>query len=103
MALALASEYENCKIETVNVNMNPTAVAQYKTTSLTAIDSDDIIVSYGQRYSITSAEKFWHIGSDNVVYSFDGEHPIRLISRVVMRRLPTSSALPLRKKLRVAI
>ena len=79
MAIALSKKFENCKVESVNVKMNPTAVAQYKTTSLTQIDSDDVIVSYGQRYSITSAEKFWHIGSDGKVYSFDGEYKLASI------------------------
>ena len=79
MAVALSKRFDNCEVETVNVNMTPTAVAQYKTTSLTQIDSDDVIVSYGQRYSITSAEKFWHIGSDNVVYAFDGEYKLASI------------------------
>ncbi len=79
MAVALSKRFDNCEVETVNVNMTPTAVAQYKTTSLTQIDSDDVIVSYGQRYSITSAEKFWHIGSDKVVYAFDGEYKLASI------------------------
>lgn len=79
MAVALSHKFDNCDVKTVNVEMNPTAVAQYKTTSLTKIDSDDVIVSYGQRYSITSAEKFWHLGSDNVVYAFDGEYKLASI------------------------
>ena len=74
MAVALSKEFKNCTVETVNINMNPTAVAQYKTTSLTKITSTDIIVSYGSRYSIVSASDFWRIGSDNVVYSYDGEY-----------------------------
>ena len=79
MAIALSKKFDNCKVETVNVRMNPTAVAQYKTTSLTEIDSDDVIVSYGQRYTITSAEKFWHLSSENVVYAFDGEYKLASI------------------------
>lgn len=85
MAVALSKKFENCVVECVNVRMTPTAVARYKTTSLTEIDSDDVIVSYGTkdgeiaRYSITSAEKFWHVGSDNKVYAFDGEYKLASI------------------------
>lgn len=85
MATALSNKFENCVIECVNVKMTPSAVARYKTTSMTQIDSDDVIVSYGTkdgdivRYSITSAEKFWRIGSDNKVYSFDGEYKLASI------------------------
>lgn len=74
MAVALSKEFKNCSVETVNIEMNPTAVAQYKTTSLTKIEPTDVIVSYGSRYSIVSAGDFWHVGSDNVVYSYDGEY-----------------------------
>ena len=85
MALALSRKFDNCVVEYENVRMTPTAVARYKTTSLTEIDSDDVIVSYGtkdgniERYSITSAEKFWHVGSDNKVYAFDGEYKLASI------------------------
>ena len=74
MAVALSKKFDNCTVETVNVTMNPTAVAQYKTTSLTSITPTDVIVSYGSRYSINSAASFWQIGSDNKVYSYDGEY-----------------------------
>ena len=76
MAIALSKKFDNCEVKTVNVRMNPTAVAQYRTTSLTSITSKDIIVSYGSRYSIHSADSFWQIGSDNKVYSFDGEYKL---------------------------
>ena len=85
MAVAIANKFDNCELEYVNVRMTPTAVARYKTTSLTEIDSDDVIVSYGTkdgdvlRYSITSAEKFWHVGSDGKVYAFDGEYKLASI------------------------
>ena len=85
MAVALANKFDGCEVETVNVTMNPAAVARYKTTSLTQIEPDDIIVSYGSRggdiarYSITSADKFWHVGSDNKVYAFDGEYKLASI------------------------
>ena len=79
MATALSKRFKNCDVEYYNVNMNPTALAKYKTTSLSQIKSDDVIISYGSRYSIVSADEFWHIGSDNVVYAFDGEYKLASI------------------------
>ena len=76
MARAVEGKFSNCEVETVNVRINPTSVAKYKTTSLTEIKPSDIIVSYGSRYSIVSADQFWHVGSDNKVYAFDGEYKL---------------------------
>lgn len=84
MALAMAKNRDNCTVRTVNVNMNPTAVARYKTTSLTEINSNDIIISYdaktgdasvgNSRYRIVTANNFWRFNSDNTAYSYDGEY-----------------------------
>ncbi len=74
MAVAMSKRFDNCTVETVNVNINPTAVAQYKTTSLTRITSRDLIISYGSRYRIVSVDNFWRVMSDNTVYSYDGEY-----------------------------
>ncbi len=79
MALELRNRYPNVEVECVNVAYNPTAVADYKTTSLTEIEADDIIVSYGSRYRITPALGFWHLLSDNSYYSFDGEYKLAMI------------------------
>lgn len=68
MALKLSRIYPNVNVKTVNVRMNPTSVAEYKTTSLSTISATDVIVSEGGRYRITSAEKFWKSGN-----SYDGE------------------------------
>ena len=76
MAVALSKKFPNCNVECYNVKMNPTSVAKYKTTSLTSIKSTDVIVSYGTRYRILSAESFWHIGSNNTVYAYDGEYKL---------------------------
>ena len=82
MAVAMSKRYDNCEVSTVNVNMNPTSVAQYKTTSLTEITPTDIIISYKSndsfnagksRYRIVSSENFWRTWSNNTVYSYDGE------------------------------
>ncbi|MBO7214195.1 MAG: hypothetical protein J6V66_01725, partial [Clostridia bacterium] len=84
MAVAMSKRVDNLTVNAVNVNMNPTAVAQYKTTSLTEIDSGNIIISYdskaentgvnNSRYRIVRAENFWRAWSDNRVYSYDGEY-----------------------------
>ena len=87
MAVALSKEFDNCEVETLNVRMNPNSVAEYKTTSLSEIKPTDVIISYGQRYRIVSAESFWRIGSDKV-YSFDGEYKLAsvLLSLTLVNR-----------------
>ncbi len=84
MAVAMSKRADNLTVSAVNVNMNPTAVAQYKTTSLTEIDSGNIIISYdsgakangvnNSRYRVVRADNFWRAWSDNRVYSYDGEY-----------------------------
>ena len=85
MSLAIAKRFDKCSVDSVNVKMNPTAVAKYRTTSLTEITSNNIIITYtpsvddgtssGEtRYRIVSAENFWRIMSDNTVFSYDGEY-----------------------------
>ena len=74
MAINLQNKYpESFEVETVNVNLNPTAVAQYKTTSLTSINSTDIIVSYSGRYRIISQDNFWGLGTSGNDY-YNGEY-----------------------------
>ena len=50
------------KVKTVNVVNNPTAVARYKTTSLSDINSNNVIISYGDRYRIVTNDRFWAAG-----------------------------------------
>ena len=83
MAIAISRKFDNFKVEAVNVKMNPTAVADYKTTSLTSIRPTDVIISYkldGRvlRYRVASADSFWHIGNEKV-YAFDGEYKLASI------------------------
>ena len=73
MALKLAARYENLEVETVNIRYNPTAVAKYKNTSLKTINQSDIIVSYGDRYRIIGANKFW-VTSQDELWSYNGEY-----------------------------
>ena len=83
MALKLQNKYPGMvDVETVNVKMNPTAVAKYKTTSLSKINSSDIIVSYGDRYRITSSQKFWVLGTSDV-YHYNGEYRIASLIKSV--------------------
>ena len=78
MAISLSEKFDNLTVETVNVRMNPTAVAEYKTNSLTSISSADVIISYGSRYRIVGADEFWAIG-EKQVYAFDGEYKLASI------------------------
>ncbi len=75
MCVAMSKKFDNFTVNSVNIDINPTAVAKYKTTSLTVIKSTDVIISCGSRYRILSAEDFWHIGSEKVV-SYDGEYKL---------------------------
>ena len=75
MCVALSRKFSNFEIETLNVVNDPNAVAKYKTTSLTEINSSNIIVSCGSRYRILNSRDFWNIGSKQV-YSYDGEYKL---------------------------
>ena len=75
-ASALSSEFDNIELETVNVRLRPTAVAEYKTTSLSSIKPTDVIVSYGGSYRIVSAESFWTKDGDGNYWSYNGEYKI---------------------------
>lgn len=87
MATAIDRRYDKCTVDAVNINMDPTAVARYRTTSLTEISPRDVIISYhpekadgtisqDMRYRISSADAFWKVLSDDTVYSFDGEYQL---------------------------
>ena len=99
MSLAIAKRFDNCSVDSININMNPTAVAKYRTTSLTQLTSNDIIITYtpygengelgdDSRYRIVSAENFWRIMSDGTVYSYDGEYQMMayLLSLTLLER-----------------
>lgn len=80
MALNLQNRYpESVDVTAVNVNINPTAVAQYKTTSLTSIKSTDVIISYGGRYIIRAQDNFWSPGTSGNEY-YNGEY--KLVSSI---------------------
>ncbi|MBO5879096.1 MAG: Gldg family protein [Clostridia bacterium] len=82
MALSLEKKFDNLEVETVNVTYNPTAVAKYKTTSLSVINPTDVIVSYGDRYRIVGAESFWTV-SDGEYWSYNGEYKLATVMKSV--------------------
>ncbi len=80
MSLKLQSRYPDLfEVETVNVTMDPTAVSEYKTTSLSKITPSNIIVSYGERHRITSVNAFWALGTSDI-YHYNGEY--RMVSLI---------------------
>ncbi len=84
MALQLQKRYsDNLEVKTVNCRLNPTALAQYKSTSLSEIDERDIIVSYGDRYRIFDMEMFWTTEQSGQRFSFDGEYFMVMLMRSV--------------------
>ena len=88
MALKLQERYSNVKVETVNATLNPTALAPYKPNSLTSIEPSDIIVSYGDRYRISGATKFWMF-DNNEYFSYNGEyHMVAMLKSVTALNQP---------------
>lgn len=80
MALALQKEFDNVTVKTVNVALNPTAVASYKTTSRDSIAASDIIVSYGAKYRIAGAKSFWTtLSTQDGYFSYNGEYKMASI------------------------
>lgn len=71
---------DNLTVETVNITYNPTAVAEYKTTSLSTVSPSDIIISYGDKYRILNAASLWYKAGGKY-YSYNGEY--RLASLLV--------------------
>lgn len=94
MALQMQKCFKNFKVETVNVTYNPTAVSQYKATSMTEILPSDIIVSYGPRdrnpgdsqgtrYRIVNANYFWLSRSTGELVAFNGEYKLATLIKSV--------------------
>lgn len=76
LAKKLEGEFKNISVNTVNVATNPTAVAQYKTTSLSKINSSHIIISSADRYRIYNANTFWTVDSNDEYWSYNGEYKL---------------------------
>lgn len=75
MARQLEEKYDRLTVRCENITTNPTAVAKYKTTSLSKILPTDVIVSHGNTYRITPAEKFWTVSSGSF-WSYNGEYKL---------------------------
>ncbi len=75
MALSMQKKFDNVTVKTVNVGVDPMAVAMYKTTSRDSISSNDVIFSYGGKYRIVDASTFWT--KDN--FSYNGEYRVASI------------------------
>ncbi len=85
MALKLRKIFKNITVEAENVNFNPTKVAKYKATSLTQIKTSDVIIAYGDRYRIVSAQSFW-TSSDGEQYAYyNGEYKLATLLKSVTR------------------
>ncbi len=83
MALQLQREFSHIDVKCVNASLNPTALAQYKPTSLSTIKASDVIVSYGDRYRIVNAAKFWTTSSSGSYWSYNGEYRMATLLRSV--------------------
>ena len=76
MALQMQKQFDNFKVKTVNVTYNPTAASRYKATSMSQILPTDIIVSYGNRYRVVSANYFWITQSTGELVAYNGEYKL---------------------------
>lgn len=85
MALKLRKIFKNLSVEAENVNYNPTKVAKYKATSLTQIKTSDVIISYGDRYRIVSAESFWASADGEQYAYYNGEYKLATLLKSVTR------------------
>lgn len=74
MALQMRNKYSGITVKTVNVRVNPAAVAQFRTTSRRDITTTDVIITYQGRYRIVDASGFWTSNS----FSYNGEY--RMVS-----------------------
>lgn len=72
MALQLQERFDNIKVETYNVLYDPTSVSEFRPTSLSTIQTGDIIISYNGRYRIQKPLSFWG-GSEEIITSYNGE------------------------------
>jgi hypothetical protein len=89
MCLALQKIFPSVTVRTVNLKTNPTAVNDYKTTSLSVIKSNDVIVAHKEAYRVASADAFWGIDGDQAVFSFNGEYKLAtLIHSLTSRSAP---------------
>lgn len=83
MALDMEREFENIEVREINSIYNPTALSDYRTTSLTAIKPTDVIISYRGIYRIVSADSFWTKSNESTYFSFNGEYRMATLIKSV--------------------
>ncbi len=78
MALSLAEEFDNIKVETHNLTLNPTALDRFRTTTASSLKTNNVIVSCGDRYRIYNDVSFWlrgdEDGDEDTYWSYNGEY-----------------------------
>lgn len=75
MALQMQRKFDCFSVETVNLTYEPSAVAAYKTTSLSTISETDVILVHGDTYRITNIDSFWTTAGD-AYWSYNGEYKL---------------------------
>ena len=89
-ALNMQNYFDNVEVETVNVTYNPTAVSKYRPTSLTTINPSDVIISYGDRYTVVNTSNFWVI-AEEALWAYNGEYKMAsLIKSVTAKDRPVA-------------
>ena len=87
MALQLRNRFEGVSVKTVNVDLDPSAVSMFRTTSRREITGNDMIISYNGRYKITDITTFW---TDNA-FSYDGEYRVAsILASLTARDFPVA-------------
>lgn len=87
MALQLRNRFEGVTVKTVNVDIDPSAVSMFRTTSRREITGNDMIVSYNGRYKITDISTFWTTDA----FSYDGEYRMAsILASLTARDFPVA-------------
>ncbi len=85
LAKELSNEMPNIKVETLDLRTDSHAADAYKVTAASEIAESDIIVSYGQKHRIASAESFYTVGETSERWSFKGEFQLASMILSVVR------------------
>ena len=87
MALQMRNKFKGVKVSTVNVNVNPAALAQFQTTSHRDINPNDMIITYQGRYKIINISDFWTKNN----FSYNGEYRmVSLIASLTAQNAPAA-------------
>ena len=87
MALQMRNKYKGVSVSTVNVDINPAAVAQFRTTSYRDIRTTDMIITYQNRYKIVDISQFWTTND----FSYNGEYRmVSLIASLTAQNAPSA-------------